>query len=75
MDAAAIPPNFTGRSGSVFYVNGTPSRKIVEWCERKLLVRFPDAATRHYCLGTGPRPLGPIDYLPDEPEQPAAATL
>ena len=59
----------------VFYVDSTPSKKLCEWAERKCLIRYPTAAHRHYALGIGAtKPASVFDSLPDEPEQPAAAT-
>lgn len=63
-----LPRNYTGKAGSVFYIDGTPSKRIVEQCEGLGLVKFPSQEWRNYALGAGARPYGLTDALPDEVE-------
>jgi hypothetical protein len=62
-------PNFTGKADGVFYVEGTNTKRLVEWAEGLKLLRFPSIAVRNWCLGQGPRPMSVFDSLPDDSQE------
>lgn len=64
-----VAPNFTGRNGAVFYVNGTPSKRLCEWADMRGLIRYPSYEHRNHALSTGPKPASVFDGLPDEPAE------
>ena len=68
MIAAIATPNHTGRVGAVFYICGTPTKRLCEWAELRGLIRYPSFAHRNHALAAGPKPFSLIDQLPDEPE-------
>lgn len=61
--------NYTGFDATgLYFIGGTPARKVVEAVMQLGLVRFPGASWRDFAFGRGPMPYGEGDLLPDEPE-------